>query len=99
MWAKRRNFSRLILGFYYMVTIGGIVASTSNIKKPFKYAIAIYLNVRFVGDATRKLRQISMHHDMSLTQTSQSISCYNVDPIILNTIVSGVRITVIHVII
>jgi len=34
-----------------------------------------------------------------LTQTSQSMSCARDEPIILNTIVSGVKITVIQVII
>ena len=99
MWAKRRNFKRLIVEFYCLVIIGGMVASTSKMKNPFRYDFEMSLNVLLFGEATKKLSRISMHHDMSFTQTSQMIYYAKSEPIMVKTMLNGVRITVIHVII
>lgn len=100
-WANRKNLNKFIVGFCYIVIIEGIVARTSNMKKPFKYDIEIVLKVRLLGVATMKLSKISIHQEMSLTQTSHIIFSYMLasSSIISNTIFKGVSTTVIQVII
>ena len=107
-WTKRRNLSKLTVEFCCRKIIGGIVAAMSKTKAPLRYAFEISLQVRLSWVAVKKFKMISIHHEMSLSQTNHISSSFNwvygtpagnLASIISKTIKRGVMMTVVQVII